>query len=181
MHHLETLRLILRPWREEDRAPFAAMNADALVMKHFPAPLERPESDALMDALIGHFTDKGWGFWALEVPGVAPFAGFVGLEHVGGGAPFAPAVEIGWRLAHAHWGHGYATEGARACVDFAFRELKLPGIVSYTTPVNKRSRRLMERLGMHHDPAGDFDHPDIPAQNPACRQVLYRLERPQSA
>jgi RimJ/RimL family protein N-acetyltransferase len=173
MHHLETLRLILRPWRAEDHAPFAALNADPAVMKHFPAVLNTAESDSLAARIAGHFDEGGWGFWAVEVPGIAPFIGFIGLASVGDDLPFAPAVEIGWRLAHDQWGHGYATEGGRACVDFAFRELKLPSIVSFTTLANKRSRRVMERLGMSHDPAEDFDHPAAPG----LRHVLYRLDR----
>lgn len=176
-HRLETLRTILRPWTPEDRAPFAAMNADPSVMKHFPQPLDRAGSDALADRIDAHLRETGWGCWAVEVPGVAPFIGFVGLMPVPAAMPFAPAVEIAWRLAHPFWAQGYATEGARACVDFAFRELKLDQIVSFTTPANKRSRRLMERLGMTHTATEDFDHPAVEPDSPALRHVLYRLER----
>ena len=122
-----------------------------------------------------HIDEHGWGLWAVEIPGVAPFAGYIGLAAPRFDAHFTPCVEIGWRLAHEHWGHGYASEGARAALAFGFAALKLHEIVSFTVPANLRSRRVMERLGMTHDPADDFDHPGLPVEHPLRRHVLYRI------
>jgi ribosomal-protein-alanine N-acetyltransferase len=174
---LETDRLILRQWLPRDREPFAAMNADPAVMAHFPAPLTAAESDALADAIAAHHAARGFGLWALEIPGVTPFAGFVGLSVPGFTAPFAPCVEIGWRLAAAQWGHGYATEAARAVLAHAWDVLRLDEVVSFTTAGNDRSRAVMTRLGMRYDPADDFDHPRLPPGHPLRRHVLYRVAR----
>lgn len=174
---LHTDRLLLRAWREADREPFAALNADPEVMRHFPSTLTREQSDALADRIVAEFDERGHGLWAVEVPGTAPFIGFVGLHAQTFPAHFTPAVEVGWRLAREHWGHGYATEAARASVDFGFRSLGLDEIVSLTSPANVRSRAVMERLGMTREPADDFDHPNIPEGHPMRRQVLYRLRR----
>jgi ribosomal-protein-alanine N-acetyltransferase len=172
---LRTDRLLLRRWRPEDRPAFAAINADARVMEFFPAPLTEAQSDALADLIDGHFARHGFGLWAVEIPGVAPFAGFIGLMVPAFSAPFTPCVEIGWRLAAAHWGRGYAVEGARGVVSLAFGELGLDEVVSFTVPENIRSRRVMERIGMTHDPAGDFDHPA--ASGAFRRHVLYKMAR----
>jgi RimJ/RimL family protein N-acetyltransferase len=174
---LRTDRLLLRPWRDADVEPFAALNADVCVMEHFPAPLSPAESAASAARIRTHLEERGFGLWAVEVVGVTPFAGFVGLAVPRFEAPFTPCVEVGWRLAFEHWGHGYATEGARAALAFGFGRLGLAEIVSFTVPGNVRSRRVMERLGMVHDPAGDFDHPLIQAGHPLRRHVLYRLHR----
>ena len=128
-------------------------------MEHLPAVLTRRESDALADRIRAHFVERGFGLWAVEVPGVADFAGFIGLSVPSFEAHFTPCVEVGWRLAAELWGRGYATEGARAALDFGFERLGLEEIVSFTVPANVRSRRVMERLGMRHSPADDFDHP----------------------
>ena len=181
MTELETDRLFLRRWREGDREPFAALNADPVVMEHFPELNSRAESDAFVERIETHFDRRGFGLWAVEVRGGAPFVGFVGLWPQTFHAHFTPAVEVGWRLARAHWGHGYATEAARAAVDYGFDELELHEIVSFTVPANFRSRRVMERLGMTHDAADDFDHPGIPEGHPLRRHVLYRLARPVEA
>ena len=170
---LRTPRLLLRRWRAADREPFAAMNADPEVMRYFPAPLTRPESDRFADYVEQRFADLGWGLWAVDVAG--GFAGFVGLNPVPPQLPAAPGVEIGWRLARPFWGHGYATEAARRVVDFGFGEAGLAELVSFTTTGNLRSQRVMLRLGMTRDPAGDFDHPLVPADWPGRRHVLYRL------
>jgi RimJ/RimL family protein N-acetyltransferase len=154
------------------------MNADPRVMEHFPKLLSREESDARIDSIEAHFREHGFGAWAVEAPGVAPFIGFLGLTIPQFTAPFSPCVEIGWRLATDFWGRGYATEGARAAVQFGFEQLGLAEIVSFTVPANVRSRRVMEKLGMTHDPAGDFDHPLLPAGHPLSRHVLYRLKAP---
>ncbi|HEY4398166.1 MAG TPA: GNAT family N-acetyltransferase [Acidimicrobiia bacterium] len=174
---LRTPRLLLRRWRDTDRPPFAAMNADPLVMEHFPATLRPEESDDLVDRIAAGFEERGWGLWAVEVPGTAPFAGFIGLNPATFDAPFTPAVEVGWRLARPYWGQGYATEGARAALSFGFTELALEEIVSFTTHGNARSRRVMERLGMRHDPADDFGNPNLPVGDPLRPHVLYRLDR----
>lgn len=177
VHHptLRTPRLLLRPWRDDDLAPFAALNADPRVMEHFPATLTRERSDAVAARIREKFDRQGFGFWAVEAPGVAPFVGFVGLSVPGFTAHFTPCVEIGWRLAFEHWNHGYATEAARAALKFGFGTLGLPEIVAFTVPANRRSRAVMERIGMSRDPAGDFEHPDVPEGHPIRPHVLYRL------
>ncbi|HEV2424161.1 MAG TPA: GNAT family N-acetyltransferase [Terriglobia bacterium] len=173
--HLLTARLILRRWRPEDRAPFAVLNADPEVMEYMPARLSPADSDALADRIEAHFAGRGFGLWAVEIPNGAPFIGYVGLAVPAFQAHFTPCVEIGWRLARDHWGKGYATEGARAVLGFGFDELKLDEIVSFTTAGNLRSRRVMERIGMSHSPADDFDHPRLPEGHPLRRHVLYRV------
>jgi len=174
---LRTDRLLLRRWTAADREPFARMNADPRVMAHFSAALTREESDALADRIDAHFARRGFGAWAVEIPEVAPFAGFIGLAVPDFDAPFMPSVEIGWRLAAEYWGNGYATEGARAALAFGFDTLGLAEIVSFTTPDNLQSRRVMERIGMMRDPADDFDHPNLPAGHPLRRHVLYRITK----
>jgi RimJ/RimL family protein N-acetyltransferase len=175
---LRTERLLLRRWREADREPFAALNADPAVMEHFPATMSRAESDGLVDRIEAAFEERGFALWAVEVAVDGGFAGFVGLAQVRFEARFTPAVEVGWRLARERWGRGYATEAARAVIAFGFEEVGLEEIVSFTAPVNVRSWRVMERLGMTRDPAGDFDHPAVPPGHPLRRHVLYRLARP---
>jgi RimJ/RimL family protein N-acetyltransferase len=172
-----TERLLLRPWRDEDLAPFAALNADAEVMEHYPRVLSREESDAVAARLRKHFADNGFGLWAVEVRGGAPFVGFVGMQRVPFDAHFTPAVEVGWRLARSVWSRGYATEGARAALDRGFNELGLDEIVAMTVPANARSRRVMERLGMVRRDDDDFDHPRLPEDHPLRRHVLYRMLR----
>ncbi len=174
---LGTDRLLLRMWRDTDHLAFAAMNADARVMEHFPSRLSRAESDALVARIKTHFEQHGFGLWAVEVVGVAPFAGFIGLAMPRFEADFTPCVEIGWRLAAEFWGRGYATEGARAALAYGFETLQLSEIVSFTAPANVRSRRVMEKLGMVHDPRCDFDHPLIALGHPLRRHVLYRISR----
>lgn len=175
MAELRTDRLWLRRWRPGDRAPFAALNADAEVMRHFPAPLLRDESNAFADRIGLSLERDGWGLWALEVQATREFIGFTGLARATFEARFTPAVEIGWRLARAAWGHGYATEAARAAAGFGFEQLGCEELVSFTAVSNARSRAVMQRLGMTHDPADDFDHPRVPEGHPARRHVLYRL------
>jgi RimJ/RimL family protein N-acetyltransferase len=167
---LRTPRLLLRQWRETDFEPFAALNADPEVMRHFPAPLTREQSNAFASRARAHIGVLGWGLWAVELD-AAPFIGFVGLSEARFEAHFTPAVEVGWRLAREHWGRGYATEAGRAALAFGFDELGLPEIVSFTTVGNDRSRRVMERLGLTRDPADNFDHPR------GGPHVLYRLSR----
>ena len=175
---LRTPRLLLRPWQIADREPFARMNADGRVMEYFAGPLSSNESDALADRLEAELAWRGWGLWAVEIPGLAPFAGFIGLSVPSFEAAFTPCVEVGWRLAARFWGAGYATEGARAAIAFGFETLNLDEIVSFTVPANVRSRHVMERVGMSHDPTHDFDHPGLPSGHPLRRHVLYTLQAP---
>jgi RimJ/RimL family protein N-acetyltransferase len=172
---LDTDRLRLRRWRPSDREPFAALNADVRVMEHLPAALGREESDRLAARCEAHFDQHGFGLWAVEIPGVASFAGFLGLSIPSFEAHFTPCVEIGWRLAAEYWGRGYATEGARAVLSFGFHTLKLGEVVSFTVPGNVRSRRVMERIGMTCNPADDFDHPGLSHESGPRRHVLYRM------
>jgi RimJ/RimL family protein N-acetyltransferase len=175
---LVTSRLKLRQWREADLAPFASLNADPEVMRHFPATMTREQSDAFASYVYETIDRQGWGLWAVEVTDGPPFVGFVGLNRVSFEAHFTPAVEVGWRLAQPFWGNGYATEAAAAAVRFGFEQVDLDEIVSFTTTTNEPSIRVMRRLGMRHDAAGDFDHPRVPEGSPLRRHVLYRLDKP---
>jgi RimJ/RimL family protein N-acetyltransferase len=174
---IRTPRLLLRPWRDEDVPAFAAMNADPRVMEFFPKVLDRSESELAAARIRDHFARHGFGLWAVEVPGVADFIGFVGLSIPTYETHFTPCVEVGWRLEIEHWGHGYATEAARAALDFGFRHLALDEIVSFTAEANLRSRRVMERIGMTRTPTDDFDHPVIAEGHPLRRHILYRVRR----
>jgi RimJ/RimL family protein N-acetyltransferase len=172
---LRTERLLLRRWRDTDREPFAAMNADPVVMEFFPKLLTPAESDDFVDRIEHAFEARGWGLWAVEVAEHGAFAGFVGLWPADFDAPFTPAVEIGWRLNSPFWGKGYAPEAARAALQFGFEQLGLDEIVSFTAVINQRSQRVMQKIGMTSDPAESFDHPrpDIPER--LRRHVLYRI------
>lgn len=174
---LETERLLLRRWRDEDLEPFAALNADPVVMEHFLSPLSRRESDQFASRIRGELDERGWGLWAVEVRETASFAGFVGLAPVSFVAPFTPAVEIGWRLARAHWGRGLATEAARAVAAHSFETVGLAEIVSFTSTTNVASQRVMQKIGMRRDAGEDFDHPRVPPGHHLRRHVLYRLSR----
>lgn len=169
---VRTPRLLLRRWREEDRVPFADLNADPVVMEHFPAPLSRADSDALVDRVEADLDARGYGLWAVEADG--RFVGFTGLQVPRAALPVGPCVEVGWRLARAAWGHGYATEAAAAAIVDA-RTRGVGEVVSFTATTNLRSARVMQRLGMTHDPADDFDHPSVPVGSPLRRHLLYRL------
>jgi ribosomal-protein-alanine N-acetyltransferase len=166
---IRTDRLLLRRWREEDLEPWAALNADPEVMAHFPSLLTREESDAWAEAIELHFAQHGYGLWAVDVDG--RFAGFTGLRwtDVLGGSD----LEVGWRLARWAWGHGYASEAARAALDVGFEHVEQ--IISITAVGNERSWRVMERLGMRRE--GEFDHPRIVDGHPLQRHVLYTLRR----
>ena len=165
----------MRPWAPEDLAPFAELCAAPVVMEHFQGTMTTDESADFIRRVEACWDERGWGVWAIEVPGVAPFTGYVGLwpaDHVCG----RPA-EVGWRLAHAHWGNGYAPEAARAALGFWFDQVGATEICSFTVPQNLNSRRVMEKIGLRHDPDGDFDHPRVDAElHPELvRHVLYRL------
>jgi ribosomal-protein-alanine N-acetyltransferase len=173
---LTTDRLILRQWRPEDREPFAAMNADAQVMEFFPAMLSRAESDHLADRFAARIEERGFGFWVLELPGIAPFIGFAGLSIPGFTTHFTPCVEIGWRLLPGYWGQGFASEAARRALEFGFEEAGFAEIVAFAAEGNRRSRAVMERIGMTYDAEGDFDMPTLPEDSPVRRHVLYRIQ-----
>ncbi len=174
-----TERLVLRPFTEVDRAPFAELNAHPLVVESLGSSPTRAESDALVDRFREEMVREGWGLWAVEVAGGTPFVGMVGLHRVNAALPCAPAVEVGWRLHPDHWGHGYATEAAAASLVFGFEEAGLDEIVAFTTTGNTRSHAVMERLGMVRDPEADFDHPGLPEGSPLRRHVLYRVSASQ--
>jgi ribosomal-protein-alanine N-acetyltransferase len=163
---------VLRRWRDEDLEPFAAMGADPEVMEHFPSRLSRAESDAAAARIRAHFDREGFGLWAVEVPGVAPFIGFTGLAR----PSFMPVVEIGWRLARPFWGAGYATEAARASLAWGFTNVQVDEIVAFVRPGNVRSKNVMERIGMKRDRSADFDHPLIP-EGHSRLHFLYRISR----
>ena len=175
---LETERLILRRWKESDRAPFAEINADAKVMEYFPATLNRQESDELVDRIENHFENHGFGLYAVELKADRSLIGFIGLHVATFQAHFTPAVEIGWRLGTPFWNKGYATEGSREVIRFAFEHLRLDALVSFTVPENVASRRVMEKLGMTCDAKDDFEHPRLPEGHRLRYHVLYRLPNP---
>ncbi|TDO68307.1 RimJ/RimL family protein N-acetyltransferase [Kribbella sp. VKM Ac-2571] len=179
MTELTTDRLLLRNWRDSDREPFAALNADPAVMEHFPATQTLEQSDALIDRQIPAIEERGWGLWAVEVRDTGEFIGFTGLSVPSFEAHFMPAVEIGWRLAKGAWGNGYATEAARAALAHGFGPAGLDAVVSFTTTTNLPSQRVMQRIGMVHDEPGDFDHPRIEEGHRLQRHVLYRIDRAQ--
>ena len=166
----ETARLRLRQWRDTDREPFAALNADARVMEFFPAPLSRAESDAIANRCESLMAERGWGVWAVETKAEAQFIGFVGLHIPTDELPFTPCVEILWRLAAEHWGKGYATEAARGALRVGFEQIGLAEIVSFTAVINHRSQAVMERLGMKREVA-TFEHPLVAVS----RHCLYRI------
>ncbi len=169
-------RVRLRRWRDEDVEALAQMHADPEVMAHL-MPLDRAGSDAAAARMRRHFADHGFGLWVIEAPGITPFVGYTGLVHVPYAAAFTPAVEIGWRIQRAYWGQGYVTEAARLSLKDGFERLELREVIALTVPANLRSRAVMARLHMTHDPAEDFDHPHVPPGHPLRRHVLYRLRR----
>jgi RimJ/RimL family protein N-acetyltransferase len=172
---ITTGRLLLRRWRDSDRLPFQKMNADPRVMEFMPALLSPDESDALVDRAQAHLDRHGFGTFAVELLEKHSFIGFIGLSIPSFDAPFMPAVEVGWRLAFNYWGRGFATEGANTVVRHGFEMLGLDSLVSFTVPANRRSRRVMEKIGMTRDPCDDFDHPRLPEGHPLRRHVLYRI------
>lgn len=175
---IRTERLVMRGWRDGDLDPFAAMNADPRVMEFMPRCLGRAECEAIIGRIRDHFARHGYGWWAVETLQGGDFVGFVGISVPRFEAHFTPCVEIGWRLAHDHWGQGYATEAARAAIGFGFDRAGLDEIVSFTAVLNERSQAVMRRLGMSRDPAEDFDHPTLSVDHPLCRHVLYRIRPP---
>jgi len=178
---LETSRLRLRQWRDDDLEPLYAMTSDPEVQAHFPSVQDRDKTRVMLEKLHEVIDEKGWGFWAVELKAGRKFAGFCGIKEVNFDAPFVPAVEVGWRFGRDMWGHGYATEAAKASVAFGFGELGLDEIVAFLLPGNRRSAAVCERIGMRRDESGDFDHPWFEAGQlsingqPLRRHALYRL------
>lgn len=158
---------------DDDREPFAALNADPVVMEHFPAPLSRRESDAVVDRIEAAFEERGWGLWALEAP--EGFIGFTGLSVPRFEVDFLPAVEVGWRLARSAWGKGYASEAASASLRYGFEEMGLEEVISFTARTNLPSERVMQRIGMVR--TGEFDHAVLPEGHRLRRHVLYRAAK----
>ena len=173
---IRTARLLLRQWRDEDFSPYAAMNADPVVREYFGGVQSREDSDASAARVRRHIDEHGFGFWAAELPGEAPFVGFVGLKHLPTDVPFAPGVEIGWRLARAYWGRGLATEGALASREHGFGVLRLAEIVAYAAAANARSTAVMERIGMQRGET--FEHAEFPPGHPLRPHVVYRVAAP---
>lgn len=174
---LVTERLVLRAWREEDKPPFATINADPVVMEHFPGPLNREQSDEFVDRLSATLQECGMTFFAAEEKASGRFIGLIGLMPVSANLPIAPAVQLGWRLAAGVWGHGLATEGARAALHAGFEDYGLKRQLAFTTPRNKASRRVMEKIGLIRNVAADFDHPDLEPDHPLERHVVYEIDR----
>ena len=179
---IRTERLSLRRWLEGDRRRFAEMNTDPRVMEYFPATICEDQSNDMVDRIEQHFAERGFGLWVVEIndddlKSNMPFAGFIGLSTPRFEAHFTPCIEIGWRLAAEHWGRGYATEGAMAVLDYAFKILQLDEVVAMTAVDNQRSRRVMEKIGMTWSPDDDFDHPMLEAGHRIRRHVLYRISK----
>jgi RimJ/RimL family protein N-acetyltransferase len=174
---LRTERLILREWRESDLIPHATMSVDPEVMEPLGGVTDQAQSDSLARACQAQFAARGFALWVVELPGIADFIGLAGLGIVPSAMPFAPAIEIGWRFARRYWGHGYATEAAKAALEDGFVRLGLDEIVAYTRPSNRRSRAVMERLGMQHDINDEFNHPDVVDETSIHNRVLYRMPR----
>ena len=175
---LVTARLLMREWQDTDREPYAALNADLEVMRHFPSTLTARQSGEMIDRMAAGWIERGFGLWAVERADTSEFIGFVGLAAPAWEAAFTPCVEVGWRLASQQWGHGFAPEAASAALEWGFANVDLPGdeVVSFTTVANVSSQRVMEKIGMIRDVDADFDHPLLPdwAQR---RHVLYRIDR----
>jgi len=172
---IQTERLILRLWTKDDLLPFAAMNADPRVMEYFPAVKTFEESLKEYQSILDHFEKHGYGWWAVSERNKNHFIGFIGLRYLDFSAPFTPAIEVAWRLAYDYWGKGYATEGAKASLEYGFKILRLKEIIAFTSTPNIRSQNVMKKIGMHHDPKDDFDHPKLSLEHPLRRHVLYRI------
>lgn len=177
---LTTARLLMREWRESDRAPYAALNADPEVMRHFPSMLTPRQSEEMIDRMAAVWADRSFGLWAVERRDTSEFIGFVGLSVPGWQAAFTPCVEVGWRLGKHHWGNGFAPEAAIAALAWGFANVDPPDdqIVSFATEANVKSQRVMEKIGMIRDLESDFDHPLLPDWVDR-RHVLYRINRRQ--
>ncbi len=173
---ISTERLILRQWQQGDLQTFAQLNADPRVMEYFPSVKTIEESAKEYEAILEHFKKHGYGWWAVSETNKMNFIGFIGLRYIDFPASFTPAVEIAWKIAYDYWGKGYATEGANAALKYGFEVLKLQEIISLTSIPNVRSQVVMKRIGMHHEPQNDFDHPKLPKEHKLSRHVLYRIK-----
>lgn len=178
---LETSRLILRQWRDTDLDAWAEMSADPRVMEFFPEVLDRVRANESAARMRARIDRDGYGLWAVEIKQTSAFAGVIGLNEMAGDIPVTPKREVGWRLAFDAWGHGYATEGARAALRFAFEELGWDEVIAITAAINERSQRVMQRLEMIRDPAADFEHPRLPEGHQLRRHVLFRVHRERAA
>ena len=185
MTTLTTERLILRPWLESDLAAFVALGQDEAVMRYFPQLLSAAQSLEFAQKIRQRFADNGWGFWPVQCQRSQQFIGFVGLNRPQIQLPFmetcpekaeTPCIEIGWRLASQYWGQGLAPEAANAALDFAFTQLQLDEVVSFTATSNLPSQRVMQKIGMSQRQA-NFLHPSVPAEHPLCEHVLYNITR----
>lgn len=175
MKILETDRLILRTWDDDDLRQMLAINQDPKVMEYFPSLQDLEMTKKFIEKVNAHFENHGYSFYATVRKDTNEFIGFIGLLIADFESHFTPATEIGWRLSSNHWGKGFATEGAKAVLDYAFRELKISEIVSFTVPQNKASRRVMEKIGLRRSPQNDFNHPKLAKDSTLCKHVLYRL------
>jgi len=173
---LNTERLLLRQWKQEDFAPFAELNSDSDVMEYFPSTLSPEQSDDLARLAQKLIAERGWGIWAIELITTGDFIGFVGLHYPDDDLPFTPCVEIAWRLRKQFWGKGYATEAAKESLSFAFSTLQLDEVFAYTAVTNVRSRSVMERLGLHNTDQ-NFEHPNLPKGHPLSEHVVYKLSK----
>ncbi|MDB5505492.1 MAG: Acetyltransferase [Devosia sp.] len=179
---LETARLVLRLWRDDDKPRYAEVIGDPEVRRFFPSVGTLIDATIALDRAMARYAEHGYTMLAVERRADAAFVGMLGLaplsDALRAAIPGAPAVEIGWQFGRRFWGQGYAPEAAQAMLDLAWDTLKLPEVVAITTVTNAPSRRVMEKLGMHYDPLGDFDHPDVPIHHPFRRHLLYRIANP---
>ena len=177
MKVLETERLVLRTFQEDDADTMISINQDKKVMQFFPSAPDEEETIAFIDKVIVHQEQYGFSLYAVEIKKTGEMIGFVGLFTATFKAHFTPATEIGWRLSSKYWNQGYATEAAKAVLDYAFNERKLDEVVSFTSMLNKPSIRIMQKIGLHTSSEDDFDNPNVPADSPLVKHVLYKLKR----
>lgn len=173
----ETERLILRTWKPEDATAYFLINQDPKVIEFLRGPLTMQDVNDFIPAANRHQEQHGFTLWAAELKSTGELIGWIGLNSIVTGLPFTPTVEIGWRLGSQYWGNGYATEGAKAALAYGFEKCRLQEITSFTVPANKRSIRVMEKIGMRYDPEGDFAHPKLPADHRLSHHILYRTRK----
>jgi RimJ/RimL family protein N-acetyltransferase len=177
MKILETKRLILRTWQQSDLEPMTKINLDPKVMEYFPSTFKKQETIAFINKINSHYDKHGFTLYAVEIKETQQFIGFVGLLNTNFDAHFTPATEIGWRLGSEFWGKGYATEAAKAVLDYAINELNIDEVVSFTSAINKASIRVMEKIGLHYNPKDNFDSPNVKNHSKLVKHVLYRLKK----
>jgi len=174
MKVIETDRLILRTWKDKDCAEYFRINQDPKVLEHLPGPLTMDEANDFIMRMRKQWDEKNYTIWAAEEKYAGKFIGFIGLSYLNWGEPFEPCVEIGWRLGSEHWGKGYATEGAKAALEYGFDVCRLEEIVAITVPANTRSQRVMDKIGLIRDMEADFAHPKLPADHRLSQHIFYR-------